>query len=579
MSTESSTAAWSYRAGPWFAVFGPQVTVLLPQSERDRVIDLWALVDGGGGFDEVLDGLLASGLSRLPGFVLVGASDGPTHVLLRGSGVTATLTAGGEEVVLDGGAGATWTERSLDDVTALRVEVPADDGAEIADTDFPVTTGLVRVGRVDRPAAFAAPAQEIAEPAAGVSDDSLIGDDGAAPVVVPAVGTSPDGPERLEELTPADVSGGEGAPFEAPADEIPAEEAPADEVEAAPADEAPAASPFEEPAVDADAAETPDAGEPAELSPFDDLAAGTSPNEPLPADDGSDLPTDVMPAVGGDPLTDPLPEEPEAPSAEPAAAPLGETPIWGEPAETPAPPAEPAPDGWVTPYDSPASAAVDDTVPPPVPSDLPPAPDAPGADAAPAWTPPPPPPVPAEAPVDAPPPPLGIGSWEPVTGAVPTAGDYPPPPPPADPDHDGLTVAGGPAAPALPAQPSEPAPASGAAPVAKLLISDGQTVVVDRVVLIGRAPEARRFSSTEQPMLVTVPSRLHEISSTHVEVRPGGGPDLGTAVVTDMGSTNGTVLVQPGLGPEDLKPGIAVQLIPGAIINLGDGITIQVTRP
>ncbi len=110
------------------------------------------------------------------------------------------------------------------------------------------------------------------------------------------------------------------------------------------------------------------------------------------------------------------------------------------------------------------------------------------------------------------------------------------------------------------------------------MISDGQQVLVDRVILIGRAPEARRFTSTEQPHLVTVPSRLHEISSTHVEVRPGTGADQGNAVVTDMGSTNGTVLVQPGMGPEDLKPGIAVQLVPGAIINLGDGITIQVTR-
>lgn len=584
-STGSSTAAWSYRAGPWFAVFGPQVTVLLPESERDRVIGLWSLVDGGGGFDEVLDGLLASGLSKLPGFVLVGASDGPTHVLLRGSGVTATLTAGGEEVVLDGGAGATWTERSLDDVTALRIEVPAEDGAEVADTDFPVTTGLVRVGQVDRPAAFAAPsaapeavgaaaaapAHETAEPAAGVSDHSLIGDDGAAPVVVPAAGGSPDGPERLEELTPAEVSGGDGAPFEAVAEEAPFDEPPADEaptdgapegespadeapVDEAPADEAAAESPYEEPAVDAEAA--PDGSDQPEMAPWDDLAPGTSPNEPTPADEAADLPTDVMPTVGGDPLTDPLPDSPDAPDA----------------------PAEPAPDGWVTPYDSPASAAADDTVPPPVAPDSP-APEAPDVDAAPpAWT-PPPPPAAAEAPADAPPPPLGIGSWEPVTGAVPTTGGYPPPPPPADPDHDGLTVAGSHSAPPLPGQPSEPAPPSGAAPVAKLLISDGQTVMVDRVVLIGRAPEARRFSSTEQPMLVTVPSRLHEISSTHVEVRPGGGADLGTAVVTDMGSTNGTVLVQPGLGPEDLKPGIAVQLIPGAIINLGDGITIQVTRP
>jgi pSer/pThr/pTyr-binding forkhead associated (FHA) protein len=130
--------------------------------------------------------------------------------------------------------------------------------------------------------------------------------------------------------------------------------------------------------------------------------------------------------------------------------------------------------------------------------------------------------------------------------------------------------------PGIPGQPMAP---SVTRPVAKLIVSNGETVDVDRVVLIGRAPEARRFTSTEQPTLVTVPSPMHEISSTHVEVRPGSGADHGSAVVTDMGSTNGTVLVQPGLPPEDLKPGIPVQLIPGAIINLGDGLTIQVARP
>ena len=179
------------------------------------------------------------------------------------------------------------------------------------------------------------------------------------------------------------------------------------------------------------------------------------------------------------------------------------------------------------------------------------------------------PPPPADAPaVDLPPPPLPVGSWEPIGGSF-------PPPPPATPAPGAF------APPPAADAPSGDAP-SGDAPsgdaVAKLMISDGQQVLVDRVILIGRAPEARRFTSTEQPHLVTVPSRLHEISSTHVEVRPGIGADQGNAVVTDMGSTNGTVLVQPGMGPEDLKPGIAVQLAPGAIINLGDGVTIQVTR-
>jgi pSer/pThr/pTyr-binding forkhead associated (FHA) protein len=151
-----------------------------------------------------------------------------------------------------------------------------------------------------------------------------------------------------------------------------------------------------------------------------------------------------------------------------------------------------------------------------------------------------------------------------------------------DPDHDGLTRAGGPeteqlSPPGIPGQP--PAPDVVARPVARLVFSSGETVEVDRPVVIGRAPEVPRPSSSEQPRLVTVPSPQKEISSTHLEVRTGSGADLGSAVVTDLGSTNGTVLVQPGLPPEDLQPGVAVQLLPGAIIDLGDGVTIQVTNP
>ncbi len=49
--------------------------------------------------------------------------------------------------------------------------------------------------------------------------------------------------------------------------------------------------------------------------------------------------------------------------------------------------------------------------------------------------------------------------------------------------------------------------------------------------------------------------------------------------MTDLGSTNGTLLVQPGLPPEDLKAGVAVQLLPGAVLDLGDGVVIQVVDP
>jgi hypothetical protein len=108
---------------------------------------------------------------------------------------------------------------------------------------------------------------------------------------------------------------------------------------------------------------------------------------------------------------------------------------------------------------------------------------------------------------------------------------------------------------------------------ARLLLSTGDEVEVDRPLVIGRAPEPRRIFSDKEPRLITVPSPAHEISSTHLEVRPGVD---GRPLVTDLGSTNGTVLVQPGLAPEDLQPGYPVALAAGAILDLGDGVTIKV---
>jgi FHA domain len=155
------------------------------------------------------------------------------------------------------------------------------------------------------------------------------------------------------------------------------------------------------------------------------------------------------------------------------------------------------------------------------------------------------------------------------------------PPPSDETDHDGDTETGAwePPPVAPPGIPGQPPAPDVTVPVARLVISNGDLVDVDRALVIGRAPEARRFNDTEQPRLITVPSPHLEVSSTHIEVRPGSGADHGSAVVTDLGSTNGTVLVQPGLGPEDLAPGVPVQLVPGAIIDLGDGVTIQVTSP
>jgi hypothetical protein len=114
------------------------------------------------------------------------------------------------------------------------------------------------------------------------------------------------------------------------------------------------------------------------------------------------------------------------------------------------------------------------------------------------------------------------------------------------------------------------------APVTVAVISTGEQVVIDRITVLGRAPETKEYDYDEEPQLITVPSAHMEISSAHLELRPGGGDAL--AVATDLGSTNGTVVVQPGAGPHDLAPGDPVDLRPGALVDIGDGVTIQISQ-
>ncbi|HSF36045.1 MAG TPA: FHA domain-containing protein [Nocardioides sp.] len=339
-----------FAPGDWYAVVGDRVTVLLPNSQRDRVAALWDLADSGAGAEALLDALLAGGLSSLDHFALVAHDDDSTHLIVRGA-PTATVSSTAGEEILSAAPRTTWAEQVLAGVTSVRVTLSGEGSA-----DHRLTPGLARVSAVE---------------------------------------------------------------FGTPSTAAPAEE--------------------------------PAAEEPAVVAP----------------DVEADLEAPAAPMQFGSPEDDPTP--------------TGETPVVAD-------------------------------------------------------------------------------DWS---------------------DRDGQTQVGAPVAdferPPIPGQ--EIAPDVVAQPVASLVLSTGDVVAVDRTVLVGRAPEARRFASHDQPHVVTVPSPHQEISSTHLEIRPGAGADHGSAIATDLGSTNGTVLAQPGLDPEELKPGIAVSLIPGAVLDLGDGVTIQVTNP
>ena len=113
------------------------------------------------------------------------------------------------------------------------------------------------------------------------------------------------------------------------------------------------------------------------------------------------------------------------------------------------------------------------------------------------------------------------------------------------------------------------------APVlAVLRASNGQTADVVGSVLVGRAP-ARDRARTADPALLTVTSPSHDISRTHLEVFASGW-DVG---VTDLHSTNGTVLVAPDTSIRTMEPGETAVVELGTSLELADGVSVLIDFP
>jgi hypothetical protein len=111
-----------------------------------------------------------------------------------------------------------------------------------------------------------------------------------------------------------------------------------------------------------------------------------------------------------------------------------------------------------------------------------------------------------------------------------------------------------------------------AAPRLHLDLSTGGREVLDRPLIIGRAPQSERVSDGNVPRLVSMTTPNQDISRTHVRVAVEGG----TVVVTDLHSRNGTMVQLPGKAPQQLRAGEPTPVTIGTVIDLGDGATLTV---
>ncbi|MFF1877705.1 FHA domain-containing protein [Leifsonia sp. NPDC058230] len=168
--------------------------------------------------------------------------------------------------------------------------------------------------------------------------------------------------------------------------------------------------------------------------------------------------------------------------------------------------------------------------------------------------------------------------------------------PETDPESDPVPQGGQPAAHELPGAvdiepPADtPKPTGGAAdsdgfpptqPVAivpaarrfAIRLGSGDAFALDVPVLIGRRPAPLRVASGPQPRLIAVSSPDQQVSSTHLQIEQVGD----AVVVTDLRSTNGTVVSPLGGRSSRLRPGQSMAVLPGAIVEIGDGNIIEIT--
>jgi FHA domain len=99
-----------------------------------------------------------------------------------------------------------------------------------------------------------------------------------------------------------------------------------------------------------------------------------------------------------------------------------------------------------------------------------------------------------------------------------------------------------------------------------------ETVMLDRPARVGREPAVTRISTGVSPRLVRVYSPSSEVSGTHLEVRQVGA----SVIVTDLRSTNGSVVTQPGSLPRKLRQGESVVVTPGTLVDIGDGNILHI---
>ncbi|TFD72861.1 FHA domain-containing protein [Cryobacterium fucosi] len=103
-------------------------------------------------------------------------------------------------------------------------------------------------------------------------------------------------------------------------------------------------------------------------------------------------------------------------------------------------------------------------------------------------------------------------------------------------------------------------------------LPDTTEVRLDVACRLGRRPRPARVAEVPPPRLFEVVSPTSAVSATHLDIRQVGD----SVVVTDLGSTNGTIVTLPRRHPQRLGSRQSLAVLPGTRLDIGDGNIIEI---
>ena len=113
-----------------------------------------------------------------------------------------------------------------------------------------------------------------------------------------------------------------------------------------------------------------------------------------------------------------------------------------------------------------------------------------------------------------------------------------------------------------PASPLSPTTPTATAPLAALLLDTGQSIPINRIIVLGRAPS--QLSAADTP--IAIDDQTRSLSRTHVRIMPSA-----TGItIEDLNSANGTRARTPGGRTHTLVPGRPIELHINSQLLLGE---------